>query len=392
MTSGKILTFVSNNNASSGSYSSEVYSNFNSSLKNNINYTQNIAKQNSLAFYIGNLTTKITSSFNLFLTLSNLLNNLSLYNNFTWDMEHNFTDNATFAVFSITFINGIYETMCTWQMNESNPLIFSFSVKILSAYAASSSYNNVNWAGYEFYGPTSTSYINAIQAEISMSNTYVPPVGQVNGLVEVALAAWVGLSPCAGGWAVNGTRYLAQTGYIISYWPEFPVGAASLVYEVLPNKLQYYPGGPTIVGGNIVTFEVQNLGSSDFEFTAYNTKTTYTYNYKTNAQQTYYGQYVTEAPGPGNSEIFGNVTQIIEFKPAVTMTVPELSIGNTWQTLYGPYTSGDYNNYILNQTPSKNVNINNAFLYNSTSCQYYMSYTWVNSDYNYAFANNIKSR
>ncbi len=47
-----------------------------------------------------------------------------------------------------------------------------------------------------------------------------------------------------------------------------------------------------------MSFEVDNLGSQGFEFSAYdqNTSTIYTLNYKTTAPQTYYAQFITEAP------------------------------------------------------------------------------------------------
>jgi hypothetical protein len=113
------------------------------------------------------------------------------------------------------------------------------------------------------------------------------------------------------------------------------VGSAQLFYELLPNSVQYYPGSPTIVGENIVSFELDNLGSQGFEFSAYdqNNSTYYTLNYKTIAPKTYYAQFITEAPTK-NKVIGGTyITQILEFKPSINMTYRLISVNYIWAHL-----------------------------------------------------------
>ncbi len=138
--------------------------------------------------------------------------------------------------------------MYTWKFTESNPLNFTFfndTYPIL--YTGYYIDVQVLWAGYEFY-VSQPNYINSVFATINMPNTYVP-WGQVDlwDGIQLGLASCVGLSPAAGGDALNGTPYLAQTGYIIAYYWLMPVGSAQLFNEVLPKPVQYYPGSPEIV-------------------------------------------------------------------------------------------------------------------------------------------------
>ncbi|MGC9123542.1 MAG: hypothetical protein ACP5IB_05680 [Thermoplasmata archaeon] len=378
------------------SLSNYFYESFNSSLTANLNALRNFSIKNNLSLNVGTLAINITNSFNVFFPFIELFNFTEFQNNFSWGIEHKLTDNVTLVNFAITMDEGQNETMYVWQFNESNTLNFTFSNYTYPIfYAESSTILSTNWAGYEFY-VSQPNYINGVFTTINMPNTYVPwsqiavvpwPTSYLYPFgVELSLSSWVGLSQ-----GMGGIPYLAQTGYAILYYPSMPVGSAQLFYEIYPkNEAQYYPGSPTIVGGNIVSFEVDNLGNQGFEFTAYdqNTSKIYTLNYKMNSSQTYYAQFITEAVTAKNLAGQHYITQILEFKPSINMTYPLISVNYIWTPPSAVYKmSNNYYLYELTQSPN-NININTYFG-TITQGQYenYMTFTWNNSHYNYNYVN-----
>ena len=88
------------------SLSNYFYESFNSSLTKNLNTLKNFSIQNNLSFNVGNLAVNITNSFNVFFPFIELFNFTEFQNNFSWDIEHNFTDNVTLVNFAITVEDG----------------------------------------------------------------------------------------------------------------------------------------------------------------------------------------------------------------------------------------------------------------------------------------------
>ncbi|MGC8580710.1 MAG: hypothetical protein ACP5MB_11760, partial [bacterium] len=106
-----IPTSLGNNVNNSMSLSNYFYESFNSSLTANLNALRNFSIQNNLSLNVGTLAINITNSFNVFFPFIELFNFTEFQNNFSWDIEHNFTDNVTLVNFAITMDEGQNETM-----------------------------------------------------------------------------------------------------------------------------------------------------------------------------------------------------------------------------------------------------------------------------------------
>jgi hypothetical protein len=381
----KTLTSVQNYNISNNSNISIRYNNFNNSLNCNINATKNLSTQYNLPFYVGNLTSKIKSSFNAFLPIENILHNSTLYNDFSWGIDHNFTDNITFAEFSITFNTGENVTMFTWQANESKPLMLELNVKILPEILAATSATTTNWSGYEVYDAANE--VTQVSSPITVSSITTPPVSDLWGACySIATAAWVGLSNEAGG-----KVQIAQTGYVnllmpkTGYYYSIPY---YLFYEVVNNNnnapsnpTSYYPNAPVAGPGYTYSFSVQNTGT-EYTFAALNlsnSKESYTASYTPKTiDKTYYSEFIVEAPTPTFFYNKFDPCQLGEFSSPISFTYPELYT-TTWYYV-GSFYPTYWNEYYMNQAQKVlpyNVNIFNSW----STTTYYYTMTWNNSDY-----------
>ncbi|MEM0160731.1 MAG: G1 family glutamic endopeptidase [Thermoplasmata archaeon] len=378
----KSLTSVPNYNIStdisSNSNVSNIYNNFNTSLNNNINATINIAKQHNLPFYVGNLTTKIKSSFNAFLAIENILGNTSLYNDFSWGIEHIFTDNITFAEFSITFINGKNETMYTWQANESKPFILELSVKILPVNPIETTMTTYNWSGYEVYDLDNE--VTAVCSPITVPKMQLANLSQQWGSCGGdATGAWVGISNKAGGFV-----QLAQTGYSNVVYPSNDFIPYALFYAVIDNKTvltnSYYPNVPRAGIGYTFSFTVTNNGKS-YTFTALNLSNTaqsYTVTYTPKTiDKTYYSEFIVEAPySPTLSWSYPQL-RLPEFSSPIDFTYPELYT-TTWYYV-GSFYPQYWNEYFLNQTKNPNYPYNIDIFNSWNTNTYAYDMTWNDS-------------
>ncbi|MCL4336433.1 MAG: A4/G1 family peptidase [Candidatus Thermoplasmatota archaeon] len=300
-----------------------------------------------------------------------------------WGLMYNFTSGSLTVYADFVQENATSQTYYTFGVDGSTHHISGPSVNTQPIAHSSAYYNSPNWAGYELY--FSPQEIYSSSATLGVSNIVSPPSNQISGKF-MSTAVWVGLTEYPGGHSSSGVQTLAQTGYSRvydkqpyqfwtgPYWHNYHIW-----YETLspnhPNSPSYnYPGSPDLSPGWQIRFNVFD-SSPDFTYSAYITNTSQNYVVTSNHGNfpTYYAQYITEA------ENLSYISQIAEFYPSVQFQDPLIEVqGVPGEVgISGPYQSGYYNEYYLEQSPN-NLNIANSFG---------PQMLWSNSYYDYSYVN-----
>ncbi len=209
---------------------------------------------------------------------------------------------------------------------------------------------------------------------------------------NVAVAGWIGLSPYEGA-SVPGNPHAAnmiQTGFQRTFWYDmwtngYNWGSYTIWYQTWsggtsPAYSGGYPGMPAPSSGSDIEFGIGN-GYDSVTYAATTLNNSYTYTVTTPYYNTTnYAQYIMEAPMT-DQEGYVIQSQIAEFSPNVTFSAPTLDTNSGLINLNSLVNSGDYNEYILNQTSgTPNQNIQDNLWYESG---YYVPVlVWENSNYN----------
>lgn len=280
------------------------------------------------------------------------------------------------------------QTALTFGFSSGNNSVYGPTISTEPDVYEYSTSPSTNWGGYEMYDPGSSITENIASVVVPTitlpSNTYG---------WNVAAAGWIGLSPYEGG-SVPGNpnaTNLIQTGFQRIFWYDiltggYNWGAYTIWYQTWSNGTSPaysggYPGMPAPSNGSDIEFGMEYNGYNSVTYGVTTLNNSYTYTVTTPYYNTpNYAQYIMEAPTT-DQEGYMIQSQIAKFSPNVTFSAPSLMTNSGFINLNGLVNSGDYNEFVLNQTYGiPNQNIQDNLWYESG---YYVPVlVWQNSNYN----------
>ncbi len=357
----------------------------NTSMQKDVNALNKTAKVQNKEFASSKVLNEIVSGASALYQNHGFQSYLNKFRerNLQWGLMYNFSSGSLTVYADFVEENATSQTYYTFGVDGSTRRISGPSINNQHIAHSSAYYNSPNWAGYELYFSPQEIYSNS--ATLGVSNIVSPPSNQISGKFMSA-TMWIGLTEYPGGHSSSGVQTLAQTGYSRAYYKQpyqFWTGPYwhnyHIWYETLspnhPASPSYnYPGSPNLSPGWQIQFNVFD-GYPDFTYSAYITNTSQNFVVTSTHGNfpTYYAQYITEA------ENITYTSQIAEFYPSVQFQNPQIEVqGISGEVgISGPYQSGYYNEYYLEQSPN-NLNIANSF-----GPQMF----WSNSYYDYSYVN-----